>query len=264
MPPAAASCPPVAANHPLFQRPTGSRHQPRIVSWHANSRSASDGSNGAHTARTSRARRRQPPTGSGGHAGLNAPAVDAARSLAAALGTTIEKLFAEEPPQQVRSALGGRVRDGAPLRVGRVAEQLVAAEVPDHRIAGASWGYRDGVPKAAKLQLFPSSNGGGGRARWMRPRTRRGRGAAGRSRRREAARHLRLDGRAPRRARSDAAASTRQAHTAPRTTLPPSSSGPPLPSRARAHPRPNVPMEQRLPGQNTVALWLRCEPSRRP
>src|SRR5882762_8754112 len=77
-------------------------------------------------------------------AGHNAPAVDAALGLARALATTVEALFADTPSEVV-AALGGRLRDGAPLRVGRVADRLVAAELADHGVAGAGWAKPDGV-----------------------------------------------------------------------------------------------------------------------
>ena len=67
-------------------------------------------------------------------AGHNTPAVDAALGLARALTTSVEELFADTPPDVV-PALGGHLPDGAPLRVGRVADQLVAAELADHGIA---------------------------------------------------------------------------------------------------------------------------------
>lgn len=86
-------------------------------------------------------------------AGHNTPAVDAALGLARALATTVEELFAH-PPLGVVAALGDRLRDGAPLRVGRVADQLVAVELPDHGISGASWAKPDGVLQAGQLRLF--------------------------------------------------------------------------------------------------------------
>ena len=88
--------------------------------------------------------------------GHNTPAVDAALRLARALATNVEALFTETVAEVV-AALGGRVRDGALLRVGRVADQLVAAELADHGIAGASWAKPDGVVQAGKLHLFPGA-----------------------------------------------------------------------------------------------------------
>jgi transcriptional regulator with XRE-family HTH domain len=89
-------------------------------------------------------------------AGHNTPAVDAALRLALALGTSVEELFAGTPPEIV-SALGGRLRDGAPLRIGRVGGRFVAAELADHGIAGASWAKPDGVVRAGTLRLFPGA-----------------------------------------------------------------------------------------------------------
>jgi DNA-binding XRE family transcriptional regulator len=86
-------------------------------------------------------------------AGHNAPAVDAALGLARALATTVENLFADIQTE-VTAALGGRLRDGAPLRIGRVADQLVAAELADHGAAGACWAKPDGVLQAGRLCLF--------------------------------------------------------------------------------------------------------------
>jgi DNA-binding XRE family transcriptional regulator len=89
-------------------------------------------------------------------AGRNTPAVDAALGLARALATTVEELFADTQPE-VLAALGDRLRDDVPLRVGRVGDQLVAAELADHGIAGANWAKPDGVLEAGKLRLFPGA-----------------------------------------------------------------------------------------------------------
>jgi DNA-binding XRE family transcriptional regulator len=93
-------------------------------------------------------------------AGQNTPAVDAALGLARALATSVEELFAGKPPEIV-AALGGRLPDGAPLRIGRVAGRFVAAELADHGIAGASWAKADGVVKAGMLTLFPGATPAG-------------------------------------------------------------------------------------------------------
>jgi transcriptional regulator with XRE-family HTH domain len=93
-------------------------------------------------------------------AGRNTPAVDAALGLAGALGTTVEALFADRPPGVV-PALGDHLRDGAPLRVGRVGDHLVAAELADHGIAGAAWAEPDGVLDAGTLRLFPGASPAG-------------------------------------------------------------------------------------------------------
>lgn len=93
-------------------------------------------------------------------AGQNAPAVDAALRLAAAVGGNVEQLFSPHPPAVV-AALGGRLRPAALLRVGRVGEQLVAAELPDHGTAGATWAKPDGVFDSGTLRLFPGANPAG-------------------------------------------------------------------------------------------------------
>jgi len=92
--------------------------------------------------------------------GRNVPAVDAALGLARALATTVEELFAT-PPGDVVAALPGRLRNGVPLRVGRVADRLVAAELTDRGIAGASWASPDGIWEAGRLRLFPGASPAG-------------------------------------------------------------------------------------------------------
>jgi DNA-binding XRE family transcriptional regulator len=93
--------------------------------------------------------------------GHNAPAVDAALALARALGTTVEELFSSRPPGVV-AALGGRLREHVPLRVGEVGDRLVAAELADHGVAGAAWAKPDGILEAgAGLRLFPGATPAG-------------------------------------------------------------------------------------------------------
>lgn len=93
-------------------------------------------------------------------AGRNTPAVDAALGLAGALGSTVEELFAEHAPSVV-GALGDRLHDGAAIRVGRVGDHLVAAELADHGVAGAAWAKADGVLDGGQLRLFPGSSPAG-------------------------------------------------------------------------------------------------------
>ncbi len=90
-------------------------------------------------------------------ASQNAPAVDAALGLARALATTVEDLFAGAP-DAVLSALGTTLRDGAPLKVGRVGERLVAAELADHGVAGAGWAKPDGTVRDGRLRLFTGAS----------------------------------------------------------------------------------------------------------
>jgi DNA-binding XRE family transcriptional regulator len=89
-------------------------------------------------------------------AGQNAPAVDAALGLARALATTVEDLFAPAP-DAVTPALGGRLAEGAPLKIGQVGDRLVAAELADHGVAGAGWAKPDGAMRGGRLRLFPGA-----------------------------------------------------------------------------------------------------------
>lgn len=89
-------------------------------------------------------------------AGRNAPAVDAALGLARALATTVEELFASPAPE-VTPVLGGRLHDRAPVRVGRVGDRLVASQLADHGIEGASWAKADGVSERGGVRLFPGA-----------------------------------------------------------------------------------------------------------
>ncbi|MGN6168182.1 MAG: helix-turn-helix domain-containing protein [Solirubrobacteraceae bacterium] len=90
-------------------------------------------------------------------AGRNTPAVDAALRLARALATTVEELFSPPTPHVV-PALGGSLPDRAPLRLGRVGDQLVAAALADHGISGASWARPDAVSQQGRLRLFPGAD----------------------------------------------------------------------------------------------------------
>jgi DNA-binding XRE family transcriptional regulator len=86
-------------------------------------------------------------------AGRNVPAVDAALGLAHALGTTVEHVFAAAAPETV-AAVGDRPAEGAGVRLGRVADRLVACELPDHGAAGAGWAKADGRVQGGKIRAF--------------------------------------------------------------------------------------------------------------
>jgi DNA-binding XRE family transcriptional regulator len=90
-------------------------------------------------------------------AGHNAPAVDAALGLARALATTVEDLFSSGSDAVV-AALGTTLPDGASLKVGRVGDQFVAAELADHGVAGAGWAKPDGTVRAGRLRLFTGAS----------------------------------------------------------------------------------------------------------
>ncbi len=51
-------------------------------------------------------------------------------------------------------ALDDRLPEGRPLRVGRVGDQVVAAELPDHGAAGPVWARPDGRLEGGELMLF--------------------------------------------------------------------------------------------------------------
>jgi DNA-binding XRE family transcriptional regulator/molybdate-binding protein len=93
-------------------------------------------------------------------AGHNTPAVDAAVAIAQALATTGEALFTDTPLAVV-SALGGRLPNRSPLRLGRVGERLVAAGLADHGAAGASWATPDAILETGRLRLFPGARPSG-------------------------------------------------------------------------------------------------------
>jgi transcriptional regulator with XRE-family HTH domain len=88
--------------------------------------------------------------------GRNVPAVGAALRLARALTTSAEDLFSP-PAAAVVPALGKPLPDGAVVRVARVADQLVAAELADHGAAGAAWANADGIVENGDLRLFPGA-----------------------------------------------------------------------------------------------------------
>lgn len=92
--------------------------------------------------------------------GRNLPSVEAALALARALGTSVEVLFAR-PAREVVPVRGPALRDGVPLRIGQVGTRLVAAELPDHGVAGAWWAAADGVWTSGQLELFPGARPAG-------------------------------------------------------------------------------------------------------
>jgi transcriptional regulator with XRE-family HTH domain len=93
-------------------------------------------------------------------AGRHTPAVDAAMRLARALGTTVEELFSAGAGGIV-PALSATLDEGSGFRLGRVGDQLVAAELPDNGVAGASWATPDGVVVEGRPQPFARATAGG-------------------------------------------------------------------------------------------------------
>jgi DNA-binding XRE family transcriptional regulator len=86
--------------------------------------------------------------------GRNVPSVDAALRLAAALGSSVEALFGVPAAPDVTAAVDDQLPDGALLRVARVGERLVGAELSDHGVAGAWWAKPDGVWRGGRLRMF--------------------------------------------------------------------------------------------------------------
>jgi hypothetical protein len=93
-------------------------------------------------------------------AGQNTPAVDAALRLAHALGTSVEALFSMASTNVI-PVLDRQLPEGRPLRVGRVGDQLVATELPDHGISGAGWARPDGLLAGGELRLFDGASPAG-------------------------------------------------------------------------------------------------------
>ncbi len=90
-------------------------------------------------------------------AGQNTPAVDAALRLAHALGSTVEDLFLRGG-DELTPALDDDVPGETPLRIGRVGDTLIAAELPDSGAAAGGWGAADGIVVDGRLRLFARSN----------------------------------------------------------------------------------------------------------
>ncbi len=93
-------------------------------------------------------------------AGHHAPSVEAAIGLARVLSTTVESLFAPATGPAVEP-VAGAIADGIPLRVGRVGDRMVAAELADHGTAGASWASADGLLENGVLCLHPGASPAG-------------------------------------------------------------------------------------------------------
>ena len=87
--------------------------------------------------------------------GRHVPAADAAVRIARALGTTVEALFAPEPPRASAVAvLGDALADGSAVRAGRVGDSVVATPLD----AGAAlWAAPDGVVENGGVRLFSAA-----------------------------------------------------------------------------------------------------------
>jgi molybdate-binding protein len=54
-----------------------------------------------------------------------------------------------------------RLTEGSPVRLGRVADRLVAAELADHGVAGAGWAQVDGVVEGGSVRIFDGASPAG-------------------------------------------------------------------------------------------------------
>lgn len=91
--------------------------------------------------------------------GRHAPAVGAALRLAGALGASVEELFAPDPGA-VAAVLDRPLAEGAPVRVGRVGDRLVAAPLADLMAGEGGWAAADGVVRGAAIELLPGADDG--------------------------------------------------------------------------------------------------------
>ena len=90
-------------------------------------------------------------------AGRHSPAVDAALRLAAALDASVEELFGEAPAGTL-SSVGGDLASGTPVRVGRVAERLVAAPLGRLVSGETGWAAADGVVRDGEVAMLPGAD----------------------------------------------------------------------------------------------------------
>lgn len=89
-------------------------------------------------------------------AGRHAPAVDAAVRIAAALGTTVEALFAPVPDLG-QPVVGAPPGDGEPVRAARVGDALRAVPMRGLAAGDAAWAAPDGVVEGGRVRLLPGA-----------------------------------------------------------------------------------------------------------
>ncbi len=97
---------------------------------------------------------------SSAEAGRHTPAVDTALRMAQALGEPVEELFGEARPA-ADSVLGGPLREGDPVVVGRVGSRLRAAPLASLVAGETAWAAPDGVVHGGEVRLFPGSHATG-------------------------------------------------------------------------------------------------------
>ena len=90
-------------------------------------------------------------------AGRHRPSVHAALALARALGTSVEDLFGAVEGRAV-PVVPGPLREGTPVRVGRVRDLSVFAPVPEARTAPSLLGASDGWLAAEGVRLLPEAD----------------------------------------------------------------------------------------------------------
>jgi DNA-binding XRE family transcriptional regulator len=95
-------------------------------------------------------------------AGRHVPAVDAAIRIAAALGEPVESLFGPGPrARAARPVSGVALREGDPVRVGEVGDELLAAPLGSLVAGDASWAAPDGVVEGGGVRLLPGAAASG-------------------------------------------------------------------------------------------------------
>src|SRR5438105_861185 len=93
--------------------------------------------------------------------GRHVPSVDAALRLAAALGESVEALFAPEAAEIPVAAVGGGPPPGRIVRAARVGDAVVVAALGGDGESTA-WGPADGTVDRGALRLFAGATAEGG------------------------------------------------------------------------------------------------------
>lgn len=93
--------------------------------------------------------------------GRHSPGVDAALGLAAALGTTVEELFAPVPAAAGTSVLDRPVRDGHGVVSATVGGRTVFAAAEDEMGPSERWPAADAVVADGRLRSLPGAGGEG-------------------------------------------------------------------------------------------------------
>ncbi len=95
-------------------------------------------------------------------AGRHAPAVDAALRIAAVLGEPVESLFgAGSRPRAARPVAGVALREGDPVWVSEVGDQLRAVPLRSLAAGDAAWAAPDGVVEDGEVRLLPGATASG-------------------------------------------------------------------------------------------------------